>query len=252
MTDPATSGVSARAPAPLTNLALAVQTLAKCDEAAGSSTRIGLLYSHPGYGKTIAGCFAATTQGAAYVCARSVWTQKRLLQAIAEELGVVSQARTAPDLLDQIIVSLNADPRALIIDEMDYLVKKQSVDIIRDIHDNAPVSILLIGMEALPAKLKEWEQVDSRVLVATAAQPTSAEDALKLRDHYAGSVAIADDLAVHFAKRCGGVTRRLHTNLQAAEEAGRAAGARAIDRAWWGERPVVTGRVATRRAEMAA
>lgn len=235
-------------PAPLTNLTLAVQTLNRCTGVDQSSPRIGVLYGFSGYGKTTAASFARNMKDGIYVAARSVWREKSLLQKLAEELGISQPGRTAASLLDQLIVTLNAEPRALIIDEMDHLVRKQVVEVIRDIHDHTPSPILLVGMEQLPAKLKEWEQFDNRVLVATAAQPASAEDVLALRDHYVRSVRVADDLALHIGTACHGVTRRIVTNLLAAVDEARVGGADAIDLAWWGKRPISTGRVPTRRA----
>lgn len=235
------------APAPLTNLALAVQTLNRCAGVDPSCPRIGVFYGFSGYGKTTAATFARNMKDGIYVAAKSVWREKSLLESLAIELGITTRGRTATALLDQLIVTLNAEPRPLIIDEMDHLVRKQIAEVIRDIHDHTPSPILLVGMEELPAKLKEWEQFDNRVLVATAAQPASHEDVLALRDYYVRSVTIADDLALHIGTVCGGVTRRVVTNLFAAVDVARVEGEHSIDRAWWGDRPISTGRVPTRR-----
>ena len=234
--------------APLANMSLALRTLTDCIDAGDHRPRMGLFYGYSGYGKTVGAAFTAAQTGAAYIEAKSIWTQRSLLEAIAEELGLVRFERTAPRLLRQIIEELNRQPRPLIIDEMDYLVKKQSVEIIRDIHDATPAAILMIGEEALPGKLKEWERFDNRILVATAAEPASADDALLLRDHYGFSGIIADDLAAYFAERCKGVTRRIVTNLTEAARVAATAGELLIDRAWWANRPVRNGDIPTRRS----
>ncbi len=148
--------------------------------------------------------------------AESIWTQRSLLTALAEAVGIVRVEKTGPRILEQLIEHLNAHPRPVIIDEMDYLVKKQMVDIIRDIHNATSVAILMIGEEALPSKLKEWERFDNRILAHTPAQPASDADALKLRDHYCRRVQVADDLVLEIARTCGGVTRRIVTNLERA------------------------------------
>lgn len=233
--------------AQLGNMALALRTLADCMEAGEHSPRMGLFYGFSGYGKTVGSAFAAARTGAAYIEARSIWTQKSLLEAIAEELALTKPDRTGPRMLRQIIEELNRRPRPLIIDEMDHLVKRQMVEIIRDLHDATPIAIMMIGEESLPAKLKEWERFDNRILIAQAAQPASRDDAIKLRDHYARGVAIADDLALLFQERCKGVTRRIVVNLQTAEREAILAETTAIDRAWWGTRPIRTGDIPTRR-----
>jgi hypothetical protein len=136
----------------------------------------------------------------------------------------------------------------VILDEMDHLVKKLMVEVIRDIHDATGVAILMIGEEALPAKLKEWERFDNRILVARAAEPASADDALLLRNHYGLASLIADDLAIYFAERCRGVTRRIVNNLRAAQRLADAEGVDHMDRLWWGNRPVASGEIATRKS----
>jgi DNA transposition AAA+ family ATPase len=233
--------------AQLTNMNLALRTYLDCAEAAAGLPRIGVLFGPSGYGKTVAMGFTAQRADAAYLEAKSVWTQRSLLVAIAEELGIRSMARCAPEILEQIIDQLNADPRGLIIDEMDYLVRKQHVEIIRDIHDATRIPILLVGEEDLPVKLKAWERFHNRILVATPAQPATDEDARKLRDHYCPRVAMADDLVARIVRACRGVTRRIVVSLKEAERIAVEEGVDAIDLAWWGDRLFSTGDVPVRR-----
>lgn len=243
-------GDQPRGNAPLTNMALALRTIMECEDAGPeSSTRIGLLYGFSGYGKTVSAGFVAARTGAAYIEAKSVWTARTLLEALAEELGIVGLERTTPKIMRQIVDQLNHEPRPVIVDEFDHLVKKQSVEVIRDLHDSTPVPFMLIGEEALPKKLKEWERFDNRVLIATAAQPASVADVYKLRDHYCTRVRVSDDLAEYFQQGCKGITRRIVTNLRAAQRAAAEEGTGEIDRNWWGNRPVLNGDVQVRRRE---
>lgn len=234
--------------AQLMNMQLALETLLACDQAGENSPRLGLFYGFSGYGKTVSAAFAAARTGAAYIEAKSVWTQRSILEAIAAELGIARLERSAPRILQQIIDTLSSEPRPLIIDEMDALVKKQLVEIIRDIHDATNIGIMMIGEEALPAKLKEWERFDNRILMATAAQPASVQDARRLADHYCTDVEIADDLVVLIAERCKGVTRRIVVNLNKVQREALSDGRSSADRAWWGNRPLQTGDIPTRRA----
>ena len=126
-------------------------------------------------------------------------------------------------------------------------MKKHHVEIIRDLHDATRIPIVMIGEEALPAKLKAWERFDNRILVATPAQPSSLEDGRKLRDHYCRKVTIDDDLADFFTKACKGVTRRIVVNLQMAQRVALERGQAEIGRDWWGAEPVLTGDVPVRR-----
>lgn len=245
---PAAGGIAP--PAQLTNMRLCLATLLECMEAPDGSPRMGLLYGPSGYGKSYAAAHATAHVDAAYIVAKSIWTQRSLLEAIAREIGIAGMARTGPKLLDQIIDQLLVEPQPLIVDETDHIVVKKSVEIIRDIHDNARVPILMIGEEKLPAKLKEWERFDNRILRATPAQPSNLSDALLLRDFYCQRVAVADDLVEAIVAATGGITRRIAINLQAAQAAALQGGTDAIDLAGWKRlgRAFTTGHVAMRRA----
>ena len=236
------------APAQLTNMALAYQTMMDVVHHAGEgSPRLALFYGYSGYGKTVAAAFCAAEFDACYIVARSIWTQSTLLEAIAGELGIAQVARTDPARLDQIIAQLALRPRPIIIDEMDHLVQRRCVEIIRDIHDATSCPIMMIGEEALPAKLTEWERFHNRILVATAAQPATAEDARALAALYAPHVDIADDLVQLILSKTAGVTRRIVTNLKTVQRVALDEGRAAADRAWWADRPIETGSIAARR-----
>lgn len=231
------------------NMALAFETMASAIRADAGVPRMILFYGPSGFGKSTVCSHVAAMYDAAYVEARSVWTGKTFLQKLARELGITHIHRTAADIMDQIIEALAHRPCPLVIDEMDHLVKKQSVDMIRDIYDATGVPIMMVGEEALPAKLKEWERFDNRILKATAAQPTSLDDGRLLRNAYVQKITIHDDLVDHFTRECRGIARRIVVNLQ---EAQRVAidelDSMEIDRALWGNRPVVNGDLPLRRA----
>lgn len=236
-----------RGSARLTNMSLALKTMMDCLEVHDSSPRFSVFYGPSGYGKSVSAAFTAARVDAVYVEARSIWTQRSVLENIAHAYGIVRLERTGPRILDQLIDHLNTEPRPLIIDEMDYLVKKQLVDILRDLHDATRIPIMMIGMEELPAKLKEWEQFDNRILITTAAQPASDQDALLLRDHYCLDVKVADDLALMIRDRCRRVVRRIVTNLNAVQRAALEAGRTTADVDWWGNRPIENGDLKVRR-----
>jgi Cdc6-like AAA superfamily ATPase len=233
--------------AALTNMHLGLRTYLDCEASGPGDPRIGLLYGNSGYGKSVSMAFTAQKNGAAYVEAKKVWTQRSLLEAIAREIGIIALERTSARIFGQVVDQLNSEARGLILDEVDYLVSKSYVEIIRDIHDATSIPIILVGEEALPAKLKAWERFDNRILVATPAQPATTADAKKLRDLYCPRVEIADDLVERIVAVCRGVTRRIVTNLKTAERQAAEAGADKIDLKWWGDRDFRTGDIPVRR-----
>lgn len=239
-----------REPAQLTNMRLGISTMLELQDAPEGSPRLGLFYGPSGYGKSVAAATIAARMDAAYVVARSVWTATTLLQAIAREIGIIAPRRNRADLLDQINQQFLREPQPLIIDEMDCLVKSdKTIEVIRDIHEGGAIPILMIGEEALPAKLArpDLEKFDNRILVKTPAQPSSLADAKLLRDYYCTRVNVADDLVEAILHAHRGRTRRIVVDLQRAQSAAINGGEAFIDLRAWGDRRFATGDVAIRK-----
>ena len=231
-----------------TNMQLALETLYTAIDAPPGFPRLATFYGPSGYGKTVAAAAAAAKTTAAYLRVQSIWTQKNFLEELARELGVLSIANTAVRILRQIEDRIEHSPTPIIIDEMDNIVERRSVEIIRDIADATDAPILLIGEESLPAKLKEWERFDNRIIAHVAAQPSGLADGLLLRDIYANGVDIADDLIAHFVRECRGITRRIAVNIYNAQRiAVDELESKSIDLEGWGDRPVVNGEIPRRR-----
>ena len=154
--------------APLKNVALCSAALERAMKRAPHLPGIVAMYGHAGIGKTLAAAFAANRYGAHYVQCMSTWTNKATLIAIAREMAL-SPAATTYALTDQVCEHLALSGKPLIIDEVDHLVKRKAVEIIRDIYEGSQAAVLIIGEEEMPHRLKEWERFDSRILDFVAA-----------------------------------------------------------------------------------
>lgn len=206
------------------------------------------LYGPAGYGKTTAALAIANENRAYFVQMRSAWGRKALLEKILLEMGARNSRGTIPHLLDQVCEQLATSNRMLIIDEFDYCVRNDSmIELVRDIYEGSQATLLLLGEEMLPQKLKRWERFHGRILSWIPAQPVSLADAAALVDIYCPGVRVAGDLLEHLVKLAAGSVRRVSVNLAAIFEAASVEGWDAVDRATWGERPVYTGE-APRRA----
>lgn len=242
---PESAGI--KPPAQLTNMRIGMTAMLKIVEAPAGVPRIGLFTGRSGLGKTVAAAHVAAHFDGAYVTADPIWTQRSMLEAIATEIGIVKLEKSGPRLFTQIRNHLVAYPQPLIIDEVDYIAERDWIEIIRAIHDQARIPVLLIGEESLPTNLKKRERFDNRILVSEEAQPSTLDDALLLRDYYCTTARVDDDLVADIHRACAGVTRRIVVNLQDAQEGAIAAGRRAIDRKLWGNRPFKTGQLPRRR-----
>lgn len=207
------------------------------------------LYGPAGYGKTTAALAIANENRAYFVQMRSAWRCKALLEKILLEMGAKNPHGTIPHLLDQVCEQLATSNRMLIIDEFDYCVRNDSmIELVRDIYEGSQATLLLLGEEMLPQKLKRWERFHGRILSWIPAQPVSLGDARALVDIYCPGVRVAGDLLEHLVKLSAGSVRRVSVNLAAIFETASLEGWESVDRATWGERPVYTGEAPRRSA----
>lgn len=226
--------------APLTNVALALQALERAMGRQQHLPGLVVFYGPSGWGKSMASAHASVQHHAYLVQAKSTWTKRAFLLQILQEMGV-SPARTIYDMADQVAEQLVLSGRPLIVDEFDHIVDRNAVEIVRDIYEGSNAPILLVGEEQLPHKLKRWERMHGRILDFVGAQPADIEDARHLREFYLKRVRVADDLVELALARSHGSARRICVNLARFEEVALQEGKKAVDLAWWGDRPLFTG-----------
>lgn len=230
-----------------------IRNLSMCDIAieravSRSANLPGLVcfYGPSGWGKSMAANHVANSRRARYVQAKSVWTKKHFLTAVLFEMGI-KPARTIPEMADQVAEELASSGRPLVIDEMDHLVDRNAVELVRDLYESSQAAILMIGEEGLPAKLKRWERMHGRVLAWVPAQPVTIEDAFKLSPLYCNGVEVAEDLLARLVELSHGSVRRVCVNLERIQEEAMIQGARRMDLAAWGKRELYTGEAPKRR-----
>ncbi|NPA72704.1 MAG: ATP-binding protein [Gammaproteobacteria bacterium] len=231
--------------APLQNVALCSQAITRSLTRGESLPGIVVLYGPSGWGKTFAATWSANKYRAYYVQCKSAWTRKAFLKAILMEMGI-SPAATIYEMVDQISQEVALSSRPLIIDEADFLVEKKIIEIVRDIYESSFGTILLIGEEHLPAKLKRWERFHNRVLAWVQAQPSSLEDARTLANIYAPDVKVHDDLLISLVEASRNVTRRICVNLNHINDTAKQNGWAEIDMSMWGKKELYTGQAAIR------
>ena len=202
---------------------------------------VGVIYGPPGRGKTVACVSLCNTADAYYVQMRSAWNRKALLEKILLEMGIAPDA-TIPKMLDQVCEQLALSRRPLIIDEADFALRSNNMlELVRDIYEGSQGTLLLVGEENMPTKLKKWERMHSRVLAWIPAQPVSFSDAQALARVYCRDIAVADDMLQHLVDIAHGSVRRVCVNLANVHEEALVAGSSSVDLTWWGERQFYTG-----------
>jgi len=156
----------------------------------------GVLSGCAGMGKTTSAIWAVNQYRAYMVRCRFTATQRGFCEDLAKELGLTKPERTIHRMVQQIGDHL-ADHyrRPLIIDEADHLVRRRIIEIVRDIYEGcapAGASIILVGEQALPAMLKQWERIDSRVLRQVQSPVPGVEDARVLANRICPALQLDD------------------------------------------------------------
>lgn len=215
--------------AKLTNVAFAIEAINQVTDVDDlGAPHMAVLYGPPGYGKTQAAMYLAHPQGrnAVFVAIRMFDTTKTLAQLLCLELGIATKSQWPVSVLyENIVKRLQQLGRPLVLDEVDYIAEKSTIDFIRTIHDNTTVPIFLIGEQDLKRKLlSRHERFHDRVLVWKEAAPCDAHDVKKLAAHHAPDLTFTPDVIDALVGKTAGVARRVYNELKALREECKRAG----------------------------
>lgn len=232
--------------APLRNVTLMSALLDRVMNRTSNLPGIGVFYGYSGLGKTTAGAFAANKHRAYVIEVRSAFTGKYFCQQLAIEMGVEPTGMTAA-VAQRIAEQLALSGRPLIIDEADYLIQKNMIEIVRDIYEMSQGAVVLIGEERLPAKLQKWERFAGRVQSYVAAEPMSEDDARHLARLYCPAAEIEGALFAKALKASSASARRMAVNLDRIRELADLHNLTRVTAADWGSEAFYTGKVPVAR-----
>ena len=233
--------------AELHNVQLTVELLTRASERPDHLPGIVTLTGFSGYGKTYAASFVANMFNASYIACQSTMTKKSFLEAIAREVGISPMRKSAGVLMEEICSEIITNDTPLIIDEADYLIQKNLIEIVRDIYEGTQAPILLIGEENFPSHLAKFERFHNRILQWGLAQPCSLSDARQLAKLYHPNMDIKDCLLEHLVKKTQGVTRRIVVNLDSIHQTMLTEGLTDLTVQGWGTRKFWNGEPPKRR-----
>jgi len=198
---------------------------------------IGLIYGDPGLGKTTATAWLVNRCNGIYIRATSGMSLTQLLRQIVKELSG-PDIYTREAMLNYIIEHMAISNRTLFIDEADYLLNdKNTLEIVRDIHDLTYCPVVLIGMESVRRKLQRHRQFYNRISEWLEFMPTQFEDLqIIVNAVIEPCLTIQDDLLKQLLSDTDGEVRRIITGLSKVEAFALANGLTSIDLQQWGSK----------------
>lgn len=137
-----------------------------------------LVAGKAGLGKTSTARWWAVSPNvnAIYVRAASRINSHWMLAEIVRELGQIPDRRMEY-CFAQAVKQVALARRPIIIDEGEHCLHDPSVlESVRDVSDLTEVPVILIGYEQIKSKLKQYEQLSSRVSAVVDFKPLSLED----------------------------------------------------------------------------
>lgn len=124
--------------------------------------KLALVYGEHGLGKSQTIQWWADKNDSVYVRATQGMTSRWLLTEIAEELGEDPYWHTQ-ETFTLIENHLRQNPKTIIVDEVDYLVEKHTIETLRDLHDRTGCPIVLVGMGYADKKLARYPHLMDRI-----------------------------------------------------------------------------------------
>ena len=137
--------------------------------------KIILVYGEYGLGKSETIKWWTFKNDCIYVRANQGMTSRWLLSEIAEELGE-EPFWHIQDTFNLVEQKLKQNPKPLIIDEVDYLVTNNVIEILRDLHDRTMCPMILVGMINIDKKLSRYPHLKDRIYKAFKFEPYNKQD----------------------------------------------------------------------------
>lgn len=174
---------------------------------------LACFFGPSGYGKTKAATWNAQETRAYWVEVKQTWSRKKLVEMILRNMGI-NPGGTIGDMVEQIGQQLSKSGRPLLIDEADLVAKDGMIGVIRDIYESSQGTVILIGEEDLPQKLRRWERVHNRMLDWVAAQPADLREVGLLARMKCPGLTIAPEVLQIVLEKSHARARRIVVNLR--------------------------------------
>lgn len=168
-----------------------------------------LVTGEAGFGKSQTVDHWAVHTGAAYLRAKTEWTPHYFMHELAETLKLDTRGR-AKDLFGRVAGVIGGQQIPLVIDEVEHCLHNNAkvLEAVRDLSDLTEVTVVIVGMEQVQAKIARHAQISSRIAKVVEFKPASIEDVSEFCTQLA-EVQIAEDLVTEIHRQSAGRVREV-------------------------------------------
>ena len=197
-----------------------------------------LVTGEAGFGKSETVDRWAVQVDARYLRAKVEWTPHYFMSELAEALKV-DQSGRAKNMFGRIAGVVGGQNIPIVIDEVEHCLRDGArvLEAIRDLSDLTEVTIVMVGMEQVQARIARYPQIASRIAHVVNFGPATPED-VRLACEQLAEVKIADDLAAEIHRQSKGRMREVMNAIALVERDALRAGAKSISLADMGNRPL--------------
>lgn len=203
------------------NFALLQEGMHMLDERGARESGGMVITGSPAVGKTTCLYNWAANAGAAFVTMEQGWTPSRLINALAERLGVPT-TRNVASVLGQ---RLAEEQIPVIVDEAGHGLAENAICLerLRGITDKSGTPFILVFMEHDIWRLRQHLQLTSRIFHVVEMKPATLEDVAVTCAQLA-EVEIAPDLVKRIHLESGGLMRKVLNAIAKVEIAAKGLG----------------------------
>ena len=137
--------------------------------------KMALVFGDYGLGKSQTIQWWVDKNDSVYVRAVQSMTGRWLISEIAEELGEEPFWHTQ-ETFAVVENCLKRNPKTIVIDEIDYLINNDVIELIRDLHDKTGSPIVLVGMGAADKKLARYPHLCDRIYKSLKFESFNSDD----------------------------------------------------------------------------
>lgn len=137
--------------------------------------KIALVYGDYGLGKSETIKWWTFKNDCIYVRANKGMSVRWLLSEISEELGEEPYWHSQ-ETFNMIENKLKQNPKTIIIDEIDYLINNNVIEILRDMHDKTDCPFVLVGMANIDKKLSRFPHLKDWIYKAYKFESYDSQD----------------------------------------------------------------------------